>query len=160
MRYRSPAKNTRKTSELPEKITTYLKENPGSRLYSIVNAIGASRGAVTYQLRNMIYQEQVFAGGSGASKCYYLKCDRYSKEQILLHEFRKNQTKNQIITQLINTPKLTREELSEVLNIKEGTIYRHLVSLEKAGILKRKRDGHSLRYEVSEKTLLTLRTEK
>ena len=42
MRYRSPAKNTQKTSELPGKITAYLKENPGARMYNIVEAAKAS----------------------------------------------------------------------------------------------------------------------
>ncbi|HJJ63914.1 MAG TPA: winged helix-turn-helix domain-containing protein, partial [Methanocorpusculum sp.] len=74
-----------------------------------------------------------------------------------LNEFRKNQTKSQIIAELQKTPKMTREELSDVLGIKKGTLYRHLASLEKAGVLKRKREGHCLRYEVAEKTLLAIR---
>ena len=156
MRYRSPAKNTKKTSELPAKITAYLKENPGARMYNIVEAAKASRGAVTYQIRNMIASGEVSAAGKN-QKCYYLTSTDITKEQIQLKEFRTNETKSLIIAELQKTPKMTREELSEALGIKKGTLYRHLASLEKAGVLKRKRDGHCLRYEVSEKTLLAMR---
>ena len=156
MRYRSPAKNTKKTSELPSKITAYLKENPGARMYNIVEAAKASRGAVTYQIRNMIASGEVSAAGKN-QKCYYLTSTDITKEQIQLKEFRTNETKSLIIAELQKTPKMTREELSEALGIKKGTLYRHLASLEKAGVLKRKRDGHCLRYEVSEKTLLAMR---
>lgn len=156
MRYRSPAKNTKKTSELPAKITAYLKENPGARMYNIVEAAKASRGAVTYQIRNMIASGEVSAAGKN-QKCYYLTSTDITKEQIQLKEFRTNETKSLIIAELQKTPKMTREELSEALGIKKGTLYRHLASLEKAGILKRRRDGHCLRYEVSEKTLLAMR---
>ena len=156
MRYRSPAKNTKKTSELPAKITAYLKENPGARMYNIVEAAEASRGAVTYQIRNMIASGEVSAAGKN-QKCYYLTSTDITKEQIQLKEFRTNETKSLIIAELQKTPKMTREELSEALGIKKGTLYRHLASLEKAGILKRRRDGHCLRYEVSEKTLLAMR---
>ena len=156
MRYHSTAKNIRKTSELPGKITSYLKENPGARMYNIVEAAKASRGAVTYQLRNMIASGEVAVAGKN-QRCYYLTTSGFTKEQIQLNEFRKNQTKSQIIAELQKTPKMTREELSDVLGIKKGTLYRHLASLEKAGVLKRKREGHCLRYEVSEKTLLAIR---
>lgn len=156
MRYRSPAKNTKKTSELPLKITTYLKENPGARMYKIVEAAEASRGAVTYQLRNMIESGEVSVAGKN-QRCYYLTETDITKEQIQLKEFKTNETKSLIITELQKTPKMTREELSEALGIKKGTLYRHIASLEKAGILKRRRDGHCLRYEVSEKTLLAMR---
>ena len=159
MRYRSPVKNTKKISELPIKITAYLKENPGVRMYDIVEATKASRGAVTYQLRNMIASGEISAAGK-KQRCYYLTTSGFTKEQIQLKEFRANETKSLIIAELQKTPKMTREELSDTLGIKKGTIYRHLASLEKAGILKRRRDGHSLRYEVSEKTLQALRTEK
>ena len=156
MRYRSPAKNTQKTSELPGKITAYLKENPGARMYNIVEAAKASRGAVTYQLRNMISSGEVSVCGK-KQRCYYLTSTDITKEQIQLNEFKTNETKSLIITELQKNPKMTREELSEILGIKKGTLYRHLASLEKAGILKRRRDGHCLRYEVSEKTLLAMR---
>ena len=156
MRYKTPAKNTRKTSELPAKIIAYLKENPGARMYNIVEAAKASRGAVTYQLRNMIASGDISACGKN-QRCYYLTEADITKEQIQLKEFKTNETKNLIITELQKTPKMTREELSEALGIKKGTLYRHLASLEKSGVLKRKRDGHSLRYEVSEKMLPALR---
>ena len=156
MYYRSPAKKTKKISELPGKITAYLKENPGARMYNIVEAAEASRGAVTYQLRNMIESGEVSAAGK-KQRCYYLTSSGITKEQINLKEVQTNETKSLIISELQKTQKMTREELSEALGIKKGTLYRHLASLERAGILKRKRDGHCLRYEVSEKTLLALR---
>ena len=125
-------------------------------MYNIVEAAEASRGAVTYQIRNMIASGEVSAAGKN-QKCYYLTSTDITKEQIQLKEFRTNETKSLIIAELQKTPKMTREELSEALGIKKGTLYRHLASLEKAGILKRRRDGHCLRYEVSEKTLLAMR---
>lgn len=136
-------------SELPGQILAYLKEHPGAQLYSIVEAVGFSRGAVTYQIRNLVTDGHITTGGSGGNTRYFLKSARYSREQMMLFAFQANPVKEKLLRHLRKHPGMSREELSETLGIKEGTLYRHLSAMQKAGILSRTRDGHRWLYRLA-----------
>lgn len=144
--------NTRPPSPLPEKITAYLAENPGDQLYKIVEALNASRGAVTYQLRNLENAGIIKVHEETGCRRYYLYNFAYAKEEALLNIHLENKTKAGIIHSLQETPGLSRKELAEKTGVPQNTLYRHIAALCKAGILKQERDGHMWRYRLSEKT--------
>ena len=144
--------NTRPPSPLPEKITAYLAENPGDQLYKIVEAVNASRGAVTYQLRTMESTGLIKVYEKTGYRRYYLYSFDYAKEEALLNIHLENKTKAGVICSLRETPGLSRKELAEKTGVPQNTLYRHIAALCKAGILKRERDGHRWRYRLSEKT--------
>lgn len=79
-------------SELPEKILAYLTEHPGAQLYRIVSAAGLSRGAVTYQIRNLVSSGYLVSVGRGNAR-YYVTSARYSREQMVLCAFLENPVK-------------------------------------------------------------------
>ena len=143
-------------SPLPDMITAYLAENPGAQLYKIVEAVGASRGAVTYQLRTLAAKGIIKVHAETGSRRYYLHSFSYAQDTELLHTFLENKTKSDVLAILKKTPGLTRKDLAAQTGVPENTLYRHIAALSEAGILKRERDGHRWRYTVSEKAELVL----
>lgn len=142
--------NAKTPSPLPEKIIAFLEENPGAQLYKIVAAVGASRGAVTYQMRILLEKGLVKVHRETGYNRYYLHTFAYERDEAVLANFRENPIKADIIRILRETPGLSRLELAERTGIPENTIYRHIAALGDAGILKRERSGHSWLYRMAE----------
>ena len=168
--YRQTEQKNPRASTLPEKITAYLKENPGVQLYRIVEAVGASRGAITYQIRTMTakglitYQIRTMTAKGlitvheeTGCRRYYLHTFTYTKDTEILKIFLENNTKTKILRILQKTPALSREELAEKTGIPKNTLYRHLAAMSDAGTLKRKRNGHKWLYSLAEKTKTELK---
>ena len=149
---RKSGQNNQRVSALPNLITAYLQENPGAQLYKIVEAVSASRGAVTYQLRTMTARGVIKVHEETGCRRYYLHSFEYAKDTAVLQIFLENETKSDIIENLQKTPGLSRKELAARIGIPENTLYRHIAALSDAGILKRKRDGHRWLYTIAEKT--------
>ncbi len=139
-------------SLLPDLITAYLRENPGSQLYKIVEAVAASRGAVTYQLRTMTAKGVVKVHEETGCRRYYLHSFAYAKDRAVLKIFLENKTKAAVIRLLWETPQLSRKDIAVMLGIPENTLYRHITALSNAGILKRERNGHKWLYSIADKT--------
>ena len=143
--------NPSRSSPLPNRITTYLAENPGAPLYKIVEAVGASRGAVTYQIRTLTAKRIIKVHEETGTRRYYLYNFSYTQDTELLHSLLENKTKSDVLAVLKKSPGQTRKEIAKEIGIPENTLYRHIAALVNAGILRRERDGHSWRYMVSKK---------
>lgn len=155
--YRQTEQKNPRASTLPEKITAYLKENPGVQLYRIVEAVGASRGAITYQIRTMTAKGLITVHEETGCRRYYHHTFTYTKDTEILKIFLENNTKTKILRILQKTPALSREELAEKTGIPKNTLYRHLAAMSDAGTLKRKRNGHKWLYSLAEKTKTELK---
>ncbi|MBE6506499.1 MAG: winged helix-turn-helix transcriptional regulator [Methanocorpusculum parvum] len=155
----SPNRNTKPQSPLPEKITACLQANPGAQLCKIVETVGGSRGAVTYHIRTLAEKGIVTVHKEGGYNRYYLHTFAYEKDKAALAANLENPIKADIIKILLETPRLSRKELAEKTGIKENTLFRHIASMGKSGILKRERDGHCWRYRLAEKIVREHRNE-
>lgn len=131
----------RKPSPIPDKILAFLHEHNGSSQKQIVEAVSASRGSVSYHLKNLEQKGYLkVVRANGVAQYFLTSAAPASAEHAAVLRFLSRKKSGMVLRLLFERKKIARKELSAVLHISETTARWYLEQFEQCRIVV-SRDG-------------------
>ncbi|MDV0441611.1 winged helix-turn-helix transcriptional regulator [Methanorbis furvi] len=155
--HRETRKKDQQDSERPEKILTYITENPGQSIQQIANGTNIPRSSLRHHLRTTRMKSQILEFRYSKNPHYFSKKKSYTDIEKLVLAVLSRESEKAVFVELFNNPKSTKQDLAEHLNVSESAAHWHLKRLNAAKLLVVETDGKQIRYRLTEEAEKTYR---
>ncbi|MDU9376979.1 hypothetical protein McpSp1_16230 [Methanocorpusculaceae archaeon Sp1] len=133
----------------PEKILTYITENPGQSLQQIANGTNIPRSSLRHHLRTTRMKSQILEFRYSKNPHYFSKKKSYTDIEKLVLAVLSRESEKAAFVELFNNPKSTKQDLAEHLNVSESAAHWHLKRLNAAELLVVETNRGQNRYRLS-----------
>ncbi|MDV0441612.1 winged helix-turn-helix transcriptional regulator [Methanorbis furvi] len=147
--HRETRKKDQQDSERPEKILTYITENPGQSIQQIANGTNIPRSSLRHHLRTTRMKSQILEFRYSKNPHYFSKKKSYTDIEKLVLAVLSRESEKTAFVELFNNPKSTKQDLAEHLNVSESAAHWHLKRLNAAELLVVETDRGQNRYRLS-----------
>ncbi|MDV0443478.1 winged helix-turn-helix transcriptional regulator [Methanorbis rubei] len=147
--HRETRKKDHQDSERPEKILTYITENPGRSIQQIVNGTNIPRSSLRHHLRTTRMKSQIQEFTYCKNPHYFSREKSYTDIEKLVLAVLSSESERPVFIELFNNPKATKQDLAERLNVSESAAHWHLKRLNAAELLVVETDRGQNRYRLS-----------
>ena len=144
---------SRNPSPIPEKILSFLHEHNGSSQKQIVEAVSASRGSVSYHLKNLEQKGYLkVVRANGVTQYFLTSAASASAEHAAVLRFLSRKKSGTVLRLLFERKKIARKELSAVLHISETTAWWYLEQFEQCGLVVSREEEGCVYYCITKET--------
>ena len=144
---------SRTPSPIPEKILSFLHEHNGSSQKQIVEAVSASRGSVSYHLKNLEQKGYLkVVRANGVTQYFLTSAASASAEHAAVLRFLSRKKSGTVLRLLFERKKIARKELSAVLHISETTARWYLEQFEQCGLVVSREGEGGVYYCITKET--------
>ncbi|MDU9376978.1 hypothetical protein McpSp1_16220 [Methanocorpusculaceae archaeon Sp1] len=155
--HRETSRKNQQDSERPEKILTYITENPGQSLQQIANGTNIPRSSLRHHLRTMQKKREIVQKKYCGNPRYFSKKKSYTDIEMRVLAVLSRESERPALMELFTSPKSTKQDLAKRLNVSESTAHWYLSRLNAAELLVVEADGKQIRYRLTEEAGKTCR---
>ncbi len=142
----------------PEKLLTYIHDNPGCHLRRIKRVLGISMGNLQYQLEKLEKMGKITSTRRGLYK-YYFSAGLFKESEKEILEVLTHETARKILIFIIEQKSPTQLDIVDSLGISARSASWHVGQLIDLAIIREIKDGKYKRYQLKEnnpKYIITL----
>ncbi len=123
------------------KILSFLEENPISSEPTIIRGVGKSRGAVSYQLHVLLFDNQIYAAEISGKTYYSGSPISPDAKETALSVLKNNATQSSIFSYICKHPGVTRKEIADALSLTPESVRYQLKNIDPRLIKKENVEG-------------------
>jgi len=134
--------------EIRLKIYDFIQKNPGVHYIAIANETGINRGTLRYHLAMLKVQNVIVPYKTRGRIHYFLNESTYGEKEKAAIAALKNDKHRRIISEILNSERITHGELAEKVGVSPPTINWHIGHLKEQGIVRADTDGRYTAYSI------------
>jgi len=132
--------------EIRLKIYDYIRKHPCVHYSDIANETGINRGTLRYHLAVLKMQNVIAPYKTCGRIHYFLNESTYGEKEKAAIAALKNEKHRKIISEILNSERITHGELAEKVGVSPPTINWHIRHLKEQGIVRADTDGRHTTY--------------
>ena len=140
-----------------QSIFKYISDNPCTTTAEISRNLGINRGTLRYHLMMLKRQNRVIPYKTRGKIHYFLNESTYGEKEKVALAALKNEKHRRIISEILNSERITHGELAEKVGVSPPTINWHIRRLKEQGIVRADTDGRYTAYSIDRGILELLR---
>lgn len=133
-----------------------VRENPGIRKKEIARVTRTNPGTLRYHLAVLEEGGKIAVEQTGGCCRYYENNGKFSGRERTVIATLRNTTRREILTALLRTPGLSRQEIACRLGISGPAVSRHMNRLQRAGIVEKDMNGRTASFVIADESEHTL----
>ena len=131
-----------------QKIFKYILDNPGTTTAEMSNNLRINRGTMGHHLKVLEKQNRVIPYKTRGKIHYFLNESTYGEKEKVALAALKNDKHRRIISEILNSERITHGELAEKVGVSPPTISWHIRHLKEEGIIRADTDGRYTAYSI------------
>ncbi|GLI45839.1 winged helix-turn-helix transcriptional regulator [Methanoculleus bourgensis] len=136
------------------RIYACIRDHPGITPTEIARATGINRGTTRYHLSRLREAGLVSAVNRDGRVGYFRRGYDATSKTICCHL--RNNTRREILALLLEEPGVTQSEVADTIGVARSTVAWHMRRLVADGLVGANRDGRTVRYALTSRTLHVL----
>ncbi|MEN6442357.1 MAG: winged helix-turn-helix transcriptional regulator [Methanoregula sp.] len=126
-----------------------IRSNPGIYFNELSRVTGINRGTLKYHLVVLKIKGKITKLGTTGSIRYFENSGCYSDLEKTLFRHLQETTSRKFLEIVSLKPHIYQKEIAEKIGISEPSVFWHMVTLEREGIVTTQRSGRHVRYELT-----------
>lgn len=131
-----------------DRIYGFINSNPGTYPNEIIKETGLNRGVVGHHLGVLEEQSMVVSHKVCGKIHYFLNESTYGEKEKVILAALKNDKHRRIISEILNSGRITHEKLARKIGVSAPTINWHIRHLKEQGIVRADMNGRYTAYSI------------
>ncbi|MCK4458243.1 MAG: winged helix-turn-helix transcriptional regulator [Methanosarcinales archaeon] len=132
--------------EIRSRIYDCIRKNPGVYYSALANETNVNKGTLRYHLTMLKMQKVIVPYKTRGRIHYFLNESTYGEKEKAALAALKNDKHRRIISEILNSERITHEKLAERIGVSAPTINWHIGHLKEQGIVRAEKDGRHTTY--------------
>jgi len=131
-----------------DQIYGFISSNPGTYSNEIMKEIELNKGVVEYHIGMLEEQNMIISYKTRGRIHYFLNESTYGEKEKVALAALKNDKHRMIISEILNSERITHETLAKKIGVSAPTINWHIRHLKEEGIVRADADGRYTAYSI------------